>query len=186
HKEFVKRLVLRSYSAALVAGKAARKYLIRLGFDESAIFQPWDVVDNQYFSQHAHREVAFQERYFLCISRFIAKKNLTRLIEAFGRYKKNGGRRKLLLLGSGELEGPIKNQISNLRLSGAVELAGFVQYEELPDYLSRAFALILPSVSDQWGLVVNEAMASALPVLVSNQCGCAIDLVNENENGYTF
>lgn len=42
------------------------------------------------------------------------------------------------------------------------------------------------STSEQWGLVVNEAMAAGLPVLVSNRCGCAADLVREGVNGFTF
>jgi glycosyltransferase involved in cell wall biosynthesis len=186
YKEFVKRLVLQSYSAALVAGTSSREYLVRLGFNNSAIFQPWDVVDNHYFTREGRNDVSFQDRYFLCVSRFIPKKNLNRLIEAFGIYKKNGGRRSLLLLGSGELEGSIKARIGEMNLSDDVQLKGFVQYENLPHYFSRALGLILPSISDQWGLVVNEAMAAGLPVLVSNQCGCAIDLVHENENGCTF
>jgi glycosyltransferase involved in cell wall biosynthesis len=186
YKEFVKRLVLQSYSAALVAGTSSREYLVRLGFNNSAIFQPWDVVDNHYFTREGRNDVSFQDRYFLCVSRFIPKKNLNRLIEAFGIYKKNGGRRSLLLLGSGELEGSIKARIGDMNLSDDVQLKGFVQYENLPHYFSRALGLILPSISDQWGLVVNEAMAAGLPVLVSNQCGCAIDLVHENENGCTF
>jgi glycosyltransferase involved in cell wall biosynthesis len=42
------------------------------------------------------------------------------------------------------------------------------------------------SAVEQWGLVVNEAMSAGLPVLVSNRCGCAADLVIENGNGYAF
>ena len=50
--------------------------------------------------------------------------------------------------------------------------------------LARAF--ILASTTDQWGLVVNEAMACGLPVLVSNRCGCAVDLVRDADTGFTF
>ena len=53
-------------------------------------------------------------------------------------------------------------------------------------YYGLASAFILPSTTEQWGLVVNEAMASGLPVLVSNRCGCAAELVKEGSNGYTF
>jgi glycosyltransferase involved in cell wall biosynthesis len=46
--------------------------------------------------------------------------------------------------------------------------------------------LVLPSNDDPWGLVVNEAMAAHLPVVVSDACGCAEDLVIPNRNGFIF
>jgi glycosyltransferase involved in cell wall biosynthesis len=49
-----------------------------------------------------------------------------------------------------------------------------------------AGAFVHASTTEQWGLVVNEAMASGLPVLVSNRCGCAPDLVEEGRNGFLF
>jgi glycosyltransferase involved in cell wall biosynthesis len=71
-------------------------------------------------------------------------------------------------------------------LTNRVITPGFVQYPELPTYYGLAEAFVLPSTTEQWGLVVNEAMAAGLPVLVSNRCGCAADLVHEGRNGYTF
>jgi hypothetical protein len=65
-------------------------------------------------------------------------------------------------------------------------MPGFKQYDELPVYYGLAGAFIHASTVEQWGLVVNEAMASGLPVLVSNRCGCAADLVREGVNGFTF
>ena len=76
--------------------------------------------------------------------------------------------------------------ISDLRLDACVHLPGFKQYPELPAYYGLASAFIHASTTEQWGLVVNEAMASGLPVLVSNRCGCARDLVQEGVNGFTF
>jgi glycosyltransferase involved in cell wall biosynthesis len=67
-----------------------------------------------------------------------------------------------------------------------VLLPGFKQYGELPAYYGLAKAFIHASTTEQWGLVVNEAMASGLPVLVSNRCGCAMDLVKDGVNGFTF
>jgi glycosyltransferase involved in cell wall biosynthesis len=67
-----------------------------------------------------------------------------------------------------------------------VFLPGFRQLDELPKFYSQAIAFIHASTVDQWGLVVNEAMASGLPVLVSRGCGCAPDLVQEGVNGWTF
>jgi glycosyltransferase involved in cell wall biosynthesis len=80
----------------------------------------------------------------------------------------------------------VRAQVAASGLSGRIEFAGFRQYPDLPECYARAGALVLPSWSDQWGLVVNEAMATGLPVLVSRHCGCAPDLVQEGRNGFAF
>ncbi len=79
----------------------------------------------------------------------------------------------LVLLGDGPLKPTLLKLISSLGLESCVHLPGFKQYDELPVYLGLAETFIHASTTEQWGLVVNEAMASGLPVLVSNRCGCA-------------
>jgi glycosyltransferase involved in cell wall biosynthesis len=71
-------------------------------------------------------------------------------------------------------------------MAGIIHMPGFKQYEDLPPYYGLAGAFVHASTTEQWGLVVNEAMAAGLPVLVSNRCGCAADLVATGRNGYTF
>jgi glycosyltransferase involved in cell wall biosynthesis len=187
-KEWIKKKILKSYSAALVAGGASESYLANLGFSSSAIFKPWDVVDNDYFLKLIDEQeiIAYHEKYFFCVARFIAKKNVSGLLKGFAHYKQHGGKRSLLIAGSGEEKNEIVRLIDLLQLSSYVTLVGFIQYQLLPHYFSRAFCLILPSHTDQWGLVVNEAMACKLPVLVSIRCGCAQDLVVEGKNGFLF
>ncbi|NDB75533.1 MAG: glycosyltransferase, partial [Verrucomicrobia bacterium] len=63
---------------------------------------------------------------------------------------------------------------------------GFKNQSELPPFYAAADFLVLPSVSETWGLVVNEAMACGLPAIVSETVGCAPDLVTEGETGFTF
>ena len=65
-----------------------------------------------------------------------------------------------------------------------MHLPGFKPYDELPFYYASANAFVHASAVEQWGLVVNEAIASGLPVIVSDRCGCAPELVNGN--GFTF
>lgn len=91
-----------------------------------------------------------------------------------------------MLLGDGDLRFSVFNLRSSLGLDACVHLPGFKQYDELPAYYGCASVFIHASITEQWGLVVNEAMASGLPVLVSNRCGCAQDLVQEGVNGFTF
>lgn len=186
YKEFVKRLIVRAYSASIVAGTASRKYAQQLGVDPTSIFSPWDVVDNDYFRKHTSKATDLTQAYFLCVSRFIPKKNLLTLLIAFSSYREQGGQRKLVLVGDGELKDELWRQVERMELIQEVEFHGFVQYENLPPFFSGALCLIIPSLSDQWGLVVNEAMASGLPILASKACGCTEDIVEHGKNGFHF
>jgi glycosyltransferase involved in cell wall biosynthesis len=153
------------------------------------------------------KKFGLPERYFLASARFVEKKNLPRLIRAYALYRKKsepgnqkaeGGNQKsdlrpptfdpwsLVLLGDWPLKSDLRSLITDLSLQDSVLLPGFKQYNELPAYYAFAGAFVHASTTEQWGLVVNEAMASGLPVLVSNRCGCARDLVREGKNGFTF
>ena len=90
----------------------------------------------------------------------------------------------LVLLGDGPLRETLNAQLTTLNLHSHVHLAGFKQYDELPVYYALAKAFVHPSTTEQWGLVVNEAIASGLPVIVSERCGCVPELVNGN--GFIF
>jgi glycosyltransferase involved in cell wall biosynthesis len=197
-KEAFKRRIVSVFDAALVAGLRAHDYLESLGLRSDRRFQPWDVVDNDYFELGAEpnrndeptsrARLKLPPRYFLCVARFIPKKNLPRLVEAYARYALHAGKDawSLVLAGTGPLEAELRASVATAGLNAQVYFPGLLQYSDLPAYYGLAGAFILPSRSDQWGLVVNEAMAAGLPVLVSTHCGCAPDLVREGENGFTF
>jgi 1,2-diacylglycerol 3-alpha-glucosyltransferase len=206
-KEAVKRRIAGLYSAALVGGQRHVEYLAELGMPREQIFTGYDVVDNYYFRQKAEdvrsqrsgvrQKCALPETYFLASARFVEKKNLPKLIRAYAEYRRRSdvgdlnsdvSRSRacwdLVLLGDGPLKSDLCRLISDLGLQPHVHLPGFKPYEELPVYYALANAFVHASTSEQWGLVVNEAIASGLPVIVSNRCGCAPELVNGN--GFTF
>ena len=198
-KEMIKRRIVNLYSAALVGGKRHVEYLVELGMPGERIFVGYDVVDNEYFRQRAE-EVRSQksevrekyrlpENYFLASARFIEKKNLPRLIRAYAEYREKpeltgSAPWDLVLLGDGPLRETLNSQLSTLNLHANVHLPGFKRYDELPVYYAFAKAFVHASTTEQWGLVVNEAVASGLPVIVSDRCGCVPELVNGN--GFTF
>ena len=128
------------------------------------------------------------ESYFLATGRFIPAKNFVLLLQAYRGYvdKANGEPWSLVLCGDGEDRESIKASVRALGLESRVVLPGFVSYGECPIYYGLASVFVHPSTVEPWGLVVNEAMASGLPVLVSNHCGCVPELVNEGVNGRTF
>ena len=206
-KEVIKRQIVGLYSAALVGGQRHVEYLVELGMPRERVFTGYDVVDNHYFRQKAEevrsqrsevrQKYALPENYFLASARFVEKKNLPKLIEAYAEYRRGSEIRSqksevsnnkapwgLVVLGDGPLKTDLYRLISDLRLNEHVHLPGFKPYDELPVYYALANAFVHASTTEQWGLVVNEAIASGLPVIVSDRCGCAPELVNGN--GFTF
>jgi glycosyltransferase involved in cell wall biosynthesis len=166
--------------------------------DSAAVFYGYDVVDNRHFAAGAKAararadEVRLQLQlpghFFLVSCRFVHKKNLFGLLDAFACFRTADSTPdwSLVILGDGPLKGEIEDRITQLGLAESVHLMGFRQYDELPSFYGLAHAFVHASSVEPWGLVVNEAMAAGLPVLVSDSCGCAEELVIEGENGFKF
>jgi glycosyltransferase involved in cell wall biosynthesis len=189
-KEKLKSLIIKQYKAALVAGETHKQYLTKLGMPSETIFLGYDVVDNQTFHPNniCHFPRPLKRPYFLAINRFVSKKNLPLLISTYAEYFQIRGYLAwdLVLSGDGELRPQIEQQIYELGLQKFIHLPGFLQQEELLPYFAHASCFIHASTQEQWGLVVNEAMAAGLPVIVSNRCGCFEDLVIQGVNGFGF
>lgn len=197
-REFVKKQVVMLGGSGLVGGGPQRDYMASLGISKERIFVGYDVVDNDCFSapldairvnpMKQREQRGLPNNYFLASSRFVEKKNLFRLLTAYSQYRKAVGAKawSFILLGDGPLRPLLLELINELDLAQWVAMPGFKQYDELPYYYCLAGVFVHASTSEQWGLVVNEAMAAGLPVLVSERCGCAKDLINHGCNGYTF
>ncbi len=203
-REWSKRIVIGQCSSALCGGNPQREYLQTLGMSPGQIFLGYDAIDNGYFEKNAKqvRENPQAARqlpglgdptpFFLASSRFIVRKNLDGLLEAYRLYRVKHGEKyreiapwRLVILGDGEERDNLENIIRKNKLCD-VTLAGFQQIDDLPKYYGLAGAFIHPALQEQWGLVVNEAMASGLPVIVSKTAGCAFDLVLEGQTGFVF
>ena len=197
-KESIKRRIVRLTTAGFVGGLSHADYLKSLGMAEQRIVPGCDVVDNRYFEAGARaaqekaaavrRQLSLPDKYFLASARFIPEKNLPNLLRSYAAYlhSTRNDPWHLVLLGDGELRDQLVKTRDDLGLSGMVIFPGFIQYQELPLYYGLAQTFVLASISETWGLVVNEAMASGLPVLVSSRCGCVRDLVRHGENGFIF
>lgn len=196
--EWIKTKVLTLCSAALAGGSRHRDYLLELGLDRDRIFLGYDAVDNDHFEYGAQAArtnaggvragLSLPEKYFLASARFLPKKNLVTLLRAYADYVRRSPVPgwNLVLLGDGPLRSQLLAECERLRITGKVHFPGFVQYDELPMYYALAGAFVHASVSEPWGLVVNEAMASGLPLIVSKKCGCVPELLEEGRNGFSF
>jgi 1,2-diacylglycerol 3-alpha-glucosyltransferase len=197
-REWIKRRLVRLCSAALVGGSRHAQYLRQFGMPQAATVIGYDAVDNDYFARQTARvrrsgtleraQLRLPTRFFLACSRLVEKENLFRLLQAYALYRAGAGARhwRLVILGDGDLRPNIMRWIDGLGVAEDVLLPGFKQYDELPTWYGLAGVFVHASTTEQWGLVVNEAMASGLPVLVSQRCGCAPDLVRDGVNGFTF
>ncbi|VVM06494.1 glycosyltransferase family 4 protein [Methylacidimicrobium tartarophylax] len=196
-KEFAKGiLVRRLYHAALVSGKAHREYLVELGMDPEWIMELDPAVDNAFFQTETEavrrdfrkwrERLELPDRYFLYVGRLAADKNVESLLRAYELYReRTNGECGLVLVG----DGPEKPRLLTLAQRPAlrdVVFAGYRPTSDLPPYYAMAEWFVLPSVIEPWGLVVNEAMAGGLPLLLSRNCGCAPDLLSEEVNGFSF
>jgi len=197
-REWFKAIIVSRFGAALVAGSQQVEYLKTLGFPEPCVFLGYDVVDNEHFAQSVdairsgarkaedHPGLGDETPFFLTVGRIIRRKGVETLIEAYARYRRSvPDPWRLILVGSGNDLHRMEQYAAEMGLRH-VTFAGDQPAEAIPAYYARAGALVHPATSDQWGLVVNEAMASGLPVIVSDGAGSAIDLVVENQNGFSF
>lgn len=189
---------VRRFHGALVGGKKHAAYLQRLGMHGNRIFHGYDVVDTTYLTDQVDRirsgskessrpNLVPDNPFFLAVNRFIPRKNIETLIQAFAETATVSTERwDLVLLGSGEQEGRLKAQAAELGLRDRIHFPGFASYEDIPIWYAYASGFVHPALSEQWGLVVNEAMAAGLPILLSSACGCHPDLLEEGKNGFSF
>jgi glycosyltransferase involved in cell wall biosynthesis len=243
-KEWLKSRIVRRFDGALCGGESHRRYLIELGIPAERIAMGYNVVDNEFFGKIRNAEFGMGivseliaegskqvpcsatvpgAPYFLASNRFVERKNLGRLIQAYAKYAESfqqggvGSIWPLVLLGDGELRGDLEalcgelglkttmgfshggtehTEGKNLKLNscklttskecGLVVFPGFRQIGELPGFYAEAGAFVHPALEEPWGLVINEAMASGLPVLSSRNVGAAEELVVEGKTGYLF
>jgi glycosyltransferase involved in cell wall biosynthesis len=197
-RELGKKAILRGFDAALVGGTPQWRYLLELGFPADRIVRGYDAVDNDHFLRGAEEarsapaatrdRYALPERYFLTSCRLIRRKNVATLVRAFAAYRQRAARDScdLVVLGDGPERTALERLARETGVAESVHFMGFRQYPELPAFYALARAFILPSLTEPWGLVVNEAMACGIPVLASETAGCARDLVVPGETGWRF
>lgn len=191
-KEAVKRRRVTRFSAGFVGGPRHRDYLVSLGMPADRIALGYNAVDNRAFAAEA--EAARREPnvkpgipnrpYFLAVSRFAREKNLTALIRAFARYRRDVGNRQpwdLVLCGSGPASEEVSAAVAGSGCAGAIHRPGFLQSGSLARWYAFASAFVHPAISEPWGLVVNEAAVCGLPLLISERAGAVETFVPDGE-----
>jgi FkbM family methyltransferase len=181
-----RQILLRAADAVITVGASGARYVAALGVPSSKIVEGTQSTDPASFLRTPLRKSDEGARRLLYVGRLVAGKGLENFVEELSRWleKHPGKSCELWFVG----DGPLQSQLQNLPISKslAVKFIGNVPYSELPEYYAQADACILPTLCDTWGLVVNEALASGVPVLGSLYSQAVEELIKDGANGWSF
>ena len=178
---------------ALYAGTENKKYFIEYGLQERQLIFAPHAIDNQRFADadnqyqllaniwHKNLCLADNTLTILYAGKLEVIKNPFFIIEFAKRFI--GKPVNFIVAGNGPLEKELKKNAAG---NSQIHFIDFQNQQLMPVVYRLADFFILCSVSETWGLGVNEAMACGKGVIVCNACGCAVDLVKNGENGFTF
>ncbi len=197
-KHMIHRQLLRQYSGYLAIGEANRAFYLSHKCPANRIGWAPYAVENQRFADavasriswrtkiRAEWEIPDQSLIFLFSGKLMDKKRPQDMIHALALMAPDIRKKAhVLFVGDGPLRSELE-QLSRVR-ELPVTFAGFLNQSKIPDAYVAADVLVLPSdAGETWGLVVNEAMASGRPAIVSDQVGCAIDLVKNQSTGQVY
>ncbi|MFY7840590.1 MAG: glycosyltransferase family 4 protein [Lacibacter sp.] len=192
-KRMLLQFVYRNVDVAFATGTHSRNYFLFSGIKPGKVTVAPHAVDNLFFSKDAvtRETAALQQRrqlgipdeavVFLYAGKFYHIKHLHLLIRAFMQMQTT--QHRLLLVGNGEQEAELKSLAAG---HPHILFQPFQNQSAMPVLYRTGDVFVLPSKSETWGLSVNEAMACERPVIVSDQCGCASDLVLPGQTGFIF
>jgi glycosyltransferase involved in cell wall biosynthesis len=182
--ESLRRLALRLSSGFVVPGRASRAYLRRLGTADARIVDAPNAVDLGIFAERVEaaradraalrEQLALEGCVFLYVGRLEPEKGLDVLIKAM-----SGVPGRLVVIGSGSLEPEVRAAAGE-----AIRIVGQLTRDELVPWYAAADALVLPSRSEPWGMVLNEGAAAGLPLVSTDAAGAAHDLIEPGGNGF--
>jgi len=191
-REWLKRQIVRRSDAIAAAGKATTRYARQLGAHDERIFWAPLATDNEYFAREAQKvdrdeqkkARGYPERLVLYPGRLVREKGVFVLLEAFRQLRHVCGDVGLLIVGHGPEEQALRCYCQSARIPD-VYFEGPHDYKEMPLYYALADVVVLPTFSDPWGLIVNEAFACGVPAVVSRVAGVCDDLIIEGETGFS-
>lgn len=192
--KFLRRMV----RGVLTTGeKNAQYWRAALGPTFPHFLMPY-AVDNDYFRERAKQAAPQREHLwatmglrrglpiFLYASKLQQRKHCIDLVEAFLRLSpRTEPEAYLLIAGDGEERAAVERRIREAGISN-IRMLGFQNQSELPRLFDMCDVFVLPSIHEPWGLIVNEVMNAGRAVVVSDQVGCAPDLVHDGENGFVY
>ena len=182
-KEYFKEFIFRRVDSIFAYGKRSAEYVTSYGVNVNNIYEPChaaEQIDGEIF------EGSKVKNEFLYVGRMSKEKNLNILISAWekaGIYHDGGN---LYMVGAGPEESVLKTFSESLGVGSSVIFTGSLTKKDLAERYGSAEFFVLPSLSEPWGLVVNEAMNFGCIPFVSERCGCVPELVESHDFSKSF
>lgn len=189
-KNLIKRRYIRHAQKCLASGEYASAYFRFYGAkQENIVVHPFsslhesdmaDALNNIPKDQMKKQLGLLDNKMVLSVGQFIYRKGFDILLNA---WRELDNEYQLVIIGGGELKGEYQHIIETSGYKN-VKLIDFVPFSEVAMYYDAADIFVLPTREDIWGLVINEAMAHGIPVVSSDRCIAACELIEDNINGY--
>ena len=182
----LRRWLLARADGVLVNGESGARYIAGLGFPDRDIVRVNQPVDVAMFAEIPRQRGEGQRTRFLCCGVLDARKGVMPFLHEFDTWARAHPELELELWWLGD--GALREEIRSFPCAPNLHqrLLGAVPYAELPQFYSQVDVLAFPTLLDEWGLVVNEAMAAGLPVMGSIYAQAVTELVVEGETGWIF
>lgn len=177
----VRKIVFKKTMAFIGPSRGSGELYASYGIDMNKFFRTYLSVNNYLFVNNS----SIEKKYDLMFSgQFIDRKMPIFFIEVAKIVQEHNGKCSVLILGNGELEEEMIGLLTKYNIE--YSYPGFIHQEDLPSYYAQAKLFLFPTKNDPWGVVVNEAMASGMPVITCENAGVANDLVIDGYNGYVL
>jgi glycosyltransferase involved in cell wall biosynthesis len=192
-KSLLKWIFFRCCHGFFAYGKRSGEYLKMHGVPAAKIYTrcqsaalPHDYSPAKALAQRIERFPDADAPRLLYVGRLAAEKKLDTLLLGLAIVRKEFPKAILAIVGAGPLQRSLQRQTEELSLASAVLWLGSMDIQNVQLEYAKATCLVLPSISEPWGLVVNEALSYGCPVIVSDRCGCVPELVIEGVTGFCF
>ena len=172
--ELAKRMMIRAAAGFFVPGRAAAEYVQSFGVPKERVALAPNAIDDSRFARAAVDRRGRTGCMFLYAGRLDPEKGVDVLLQAFERVPG-----ELVVAGSGSEEERLRALAPH-----RVRFLGPLDRDELVEWYARADAFVLPSHSEPWGIVLNEAAAAGLPLVATEAVGAADDLIEDGVNGF--
>jgi glycosyltransferase involved in cell wall biosynthesis len=170
----VKRMLVGAFDAVVVPGRASSDHVRSLGVREQRITVAANAVDIELFGAAAGERPSRPRCRFLYVGRLSPEKGIDVLLDAIRTLDV-----ELVVAGAGPQESALRSAAPP-----SVTFLGHVDRDDLPALYADVDALVVPSLSEPWGMALNEGAAAGLPLVATDAAGGAYDLVVEGENGF--